>query len=120
MASTHGTLHMLYKFKSKSTGDVIMLEPNGARVLEIIGKASPGQTSRQGIVLPEQMPAAIAALQRAIELEDAARAAARQDAVAAGEEVPQSQAIALRVRAKPFIDMLRRCQRDGHEIVWGV
>ncbi|MEN9376283.1 MAG: hypothetical protein RL710_1440, partial [Pseudomonadota bacterium] len=29
---------MLYKFKSKITGDVIMLQPNGRRVLEIIGK----------------------------------------------------------------------------------
>ncbi len=29
---------MLYKFKSKAAGDVIMLEPNGRRVLEIIGK----------------------------------------------------------------------------------
>ena len=32
---------MLYKFKSKSTADLIMLEPNGRRVLEIIGK-TPG------------------------------------------------------------------------------
>ena len=29
---------MLYKFKSKAAGDLIMLEPNGRRVLEIIGK----------------------------------------------------------------------------------
>ena len=29
---------MLYKFKSKAAGDLIMLEPNGRRVLQIIGK----------------------------------------------------------------------------------
>ena len=29
---------MLYKFKSRVTGDLIMLEPNGRRVLEILGK----------------------------------------------------------------------------------
>ncbi|MDW8337472.1 MAG: DUF1840 family protein, partial [Tepidimonas sp.] len=29
---------MLYRFKSKATGDVVMLEPNGRRVLEILGK----------------------------------------------------------------------------------
>ena len=29
---------MLYKFKSRVTGDLIMLEPNGRQVLEIMGK----------------------------------------------------------------------------------
>ena len=41
---------MLYKFKSKAAGDLIMLEPNGRRVLQIIGK-EPGP---KGIVLPEE------------------------------------------------------------------
>ena len=53
---------MLYKFKSKNAGDVIMLEPNGRKVLEIIGK----DAGPKGIILPEQMPAAIQALQDAI------------------------------------------------------
>ena len=48
----------IYRFKSRETGDVIMLEPHGKRLLEIIGK-DPGP---QGIVLPQQMPAAIQAL----------------------------------------------------------
>ena len=29
---------MLYKFKSRSTGDLIMLEVNGRQVMEILGK----------------------------------------------------------------------------------
>ena len=49
---------MLYKFKSKVTADLIMLEPNGRRMLEIVGK-EPGP---QGIILSKDMPAAIAAL----------------------------------------------------------
>ena len=53
---------MLYRFKSKNLADVVMLEPNGQRVLEIIGKA-PGP---QGIILPEQMPAAMVALRASI------------------------------------------------------
>jgi hypothetical protein len=28
--------------------------------------------------------------------------------------------VSLRQRALPFMDMLRRCAKDGHEIVWGV
>ena len=49
---------MLYRFKSKAAGDVVMLEPNGKQVLEILGK----DPAHPGIILPEQMPAAIQAL----------------------------------------------------------
>ena len=34
---------MLYKFKSKATGDLIMLEPNGAQLLDIVGKDARAQ-----------------------------------------------------------------------------
>jgi len=97
---------MLYKFKSKTTGDVIMLQPNGRRVLEIIGKDTQSGTGDKGILLPEQMPAAIAALEAAIAAEEAAP--------------PTFEAVSLRQRALPFIEMLRRCEKAGHEVVWGV
>jgi hypothetical protein len=98
---------MLYKFKSKDAGDLIMLEPNGRRILEVIGKDA-GPT---GIILPEQMPAAIKALKEAIALEES------------GDEeagaVP-GEGLGLRQRAMPFIDMLKRNHEAGHEVVWGV
>ena len=98
---------MLYKFKSKDAGDLIMLEPNGRRILEVIGK----DAGPKGIILPEQMPAAIKALQAAIALEES------------GDEeagaVP-GEGLGLRQRAMPFIDMLKRSHEAGHEVVWGV
>ena len=42
---------MLYK--SKTSGDVIMLQPNGRRVLEIIGKDTGVGTGDKRIILPE-------------------------------------------------------------------
>ena len=107
---------MLYKFKSKAAGDLIMLEPNGRRVLEIIGK-DPQPT---GIIEPAQMAGAIAALESAIVSEEAARKAQAQEAAARGEPPPRADAVSLRQRAVPFLDMLRRCQRADTEIVWGV
>lgn len=107
---------MLYKFKSKAAGDLIMLEPNGRRVLEIIGK-DPGP---KGIILPEEMPGAIRALEDAITKEEAEHQAAIDEAKAKGEVPPKFDAISLRQRALPFIDMLRRCEKDHKEIVWGV
>ncbi len=108
---------MLYKFKSKATGDVIMLEPNGRRVLEIIGKDT---ATGKGIILPEQMTAAVAALEAAIVQEDAERKAAVAEALVNQEAPPRFEAISLRQRALPLIDMLRRCEKAGTEIVWGV
>jgi hypothetical protein len=107
---------MLYKFKSKAAGDLIMLEPNGRRVLQIIGK-DPGP---KGIIEPDQIPGAIAALERAITQEEAEQQAAIDEARAKGEVPPTFKDVSLRQRAVPFIDMLRRCEKAGADIVWGV
>ena len=107
---------MLYKFKSKAAGDLIMLEPNGRRVLEIIGK----DAGPKGIVLPEEMPGAIAKLEAAIAQEEAEHKAIIDEAKAKGQVAPRFEGVSLRQRAVPFIDMLRRCSQAGKEIVWGV
>jgi Domain of unknown function (DUF1840) len=107
---------MLYKFKSPATGDVIMLEPNGRRVLEIIGKDS-GPT---GIVLPEQMAAAINAITAAVTREEAQQQAAIAAAKAQGAVVPSFEAISLRKRVWPFVEMLQRCAKENASVTWGV
>lgn len=107
---------MLYKFKSKAAGDLIMLEPNGRRVLEIIGK----EAGHKGIVLPAEMPGAIAALEAAIAQDEAERQPPPEDDEAPGDAAGQDRSVSLRQRAVPFLEMLRRCERAGHEIVWGV
>ena len=103
---------MLYKFKSKNTGDVIMLEPNGRTILEIIGKDA-GPT---GIILPEQMPAAIKALQAAIAREESGDNQEKEGDI----DDMAGDAPGLRQRAMPFIDMLQRNHASGSDIVWGV
>ena len=100
---------MLYKFKSKNAGDVIMLEANGRRVLEVIGKDA-GST---GIILAAQMPAAIKSLQEAIALEESHDDTPEEGAV-------QGDAPGLRQRAMPFIDMLQRNAKAGTDVTWGV
>ena len=107
---------MLYTFKSQAAANLIMLQPNGERVLEIIGK----QPGPQGIILPEQMPAAIAALEAAMVQEQPAPDSAADTDKAANNAPQKSDAVSLRQRAAPFIDMLKRCQKAGKEIVWGV
>jgi len=53
---------MMYKFKSKATGDLIMTQPVGDRVLGLIGKA----VTPQGIIEADQLPAAMSALEAAV------------------------------------------------------
>ena len=101
---------MLYKFKSKNAGDLIMLEANGRRVLEAIGKDA-GPT---GIILAAQMPAAIEALNAAIALEESTQKMLDAD----GEPV-HGDAPGLRQRTMPFIDMLNRNQKAATDVIWG-
>lgn len=107
---------MLFKFKSRATAELIMLEANGRQLLEIIGKAP----DAHGIVTVAQIPAAIAALEAAVLADDAARTApadADQDAPDDGAQ-PQRDTVSLRQRAAPFIDMLRRSAAEDHDVVW--
>lgn len=108
---------MLYKFKSKVTSDVIMLEPNGRQILQIWGKFEEGAPAK-GILLPEDMPAAQVALEAAIAAEESQRAQAAREAQANGEDTHMA-GISLRQRATPLLDMLQRSLKAQKEIVWG-
>ncbi|MBS0293866.1 MAG: DUF1840 domain-containing protein [Proteobacteria bacterium] len=106
---------MLFKFKSRATADLIMLEPNGRQLLEIIGKTP----DPHGIVTAAQIPAAIAALEAAV-LADEAHAGASADEDEAADEgtQPPRDTVRLRQRAAPFIDMLRRSAAEDRDVVW--
>ena len=124
---------MLYKFKSKATANLIMLEPNGKQILRIIGK----EPSPKGILEVLEMPRAIEALRQAVQQEEDTRAQLEaqnvsssvdkkdtkdtkdtndsQGAVTSGKDRP----ISLRQRAAPFIDMLQRAHKAGKDVIWG-
>ena len=113
---------MLYKFKSKATGDLIMLEPQGKQILKLIGK----EAGAKGIILPSEMMAAIDALHAAVEQEALAIQAAKDAAASAEAQAEASpvadgpRTISLKQRVVPFIDMLRRAHAEDKEVVWGV
>jgi hypothetical protein len=113
---------MLYKFKSKATGDLIMLEPQGKQILKIIGK-DPGA---KGIILAHEMLTAIDALNDAVAQEELAIQASKDVSKGEGEDeaaAPSTEGprtISLKQRVVPFIDMLRRAHAEDKEVVWGV
>lgn len=95
-----------------------MLEPNGRQILKILGKDE--DFMGKGILLPSQMPAAVVALEAAIQHDEAQREEHARQAAEKGETPTQPQGISLRLRATPFIAMIKRCQQADAEIVWGV
>lgn len=123
---------MIYEFKSRATGTVIMTKPVAEWILQIIGKA-PGRT---GIITVEQMPGAVDALNRAIEQEKEELRAERRAMETAGQRPTDDAAaadddgkadtdadpypISLAQRAFPFIDLLKEAHRAGKDITWGV
>ena len=94
---------MLYKFKSKVTGDLIMLELDAKRLLKIMDR----EDQVKGIFLAEQLSAAIAALESAIANEEI-------------EGMKDPKQISLRQRSMPMLKMLNQCLKQSADVVWGV
>ena len=101
---------MIYKFKSKATGDLIMLGPHGDQILRLIGR----EPAAQGIIEPAAMAAAIAALEAAVAAEEAQPAEQKDD-----ESTPAGRSVALRQRAWPMVEMLKRAAASQQAVVWG-
>lgn len=107
---------MLYKFKSKSAGDVIMMGPNGDEVLRFAGR----EPSAKGIIEAAALPGVISALEQAIAADEAARRDAEAKAVAEGLKLAPREGVSLRQRAWPLVEMMKRAHAEGHDVVWGV
>jgi hypothetical protein len=106
---------MLYKFKSKAAGDVIMLGANGDHVLRLLGR----EPAPRGIFEVDAMPALIAALQSAVTADDERRRSPPPVAVAPADVAARGDTVTLHQRVWPLIEMLRRCHAAREVIVWG-
>ncbi|MET1115033.1 MAG: DUF1840 domain-containing protein [Comamonas sp.] len=113
---------MPYKFKSRATADLIMLDASARQLLGLVGKDADGP----GIITVEQIPGALAALEQAVQREEAQRAASRDvqddaDDTQDDEDEVQSgprDAVSLRQRTAPFVDMLKRSAAEGKDVTW--
>lgn len=104
---------MLYRFKSKAAGDVIMLAASAERVLRGLGR----EPAPKGILEPADMPAALAAIEADIRADEARREQAQADA--SGATAPR-EGVSLRQRAWPLTEMIKRAHREDVPVTWGV
>jgi hypothetical protein len=108
---------MLYKFKSKAAGDVIMLGPNGDAVMRLVGR----EPAAKGIFEVKDMPALIATLEKAVADEEALRNPTQSEQGGDHDAPPgKGDGIGLRQRVWPLVEMMRKCLAHQQPIVWGV
>ena len=105
-----------YRSGLGATGDTIMLGPQGDQLLRLIGR----EPAPQGIIEAPAMPAAIAALQRAVAEDAAARRGSDADESADESSGRARDTVSLRRRVWPMVEMLKRAHDAGEAIVWGV
>ena len=80
-----------------------MLEPDAKRLLRIMDKTD--QT--KGILLAAQISDAMAAIEKAIVLEET-------------EGIKDPTQVSLRQRSMPMLKMLKQCHDQSEDVVWGV
>ena len=98
---------MIYKFKSKAGGDVIMLQPHGDQLLRADRARAVGQGHHRS---GRHAGVRSTALQKA-----AGAKRARRPMMRSGE-----RGVGLKQRVWPMVEMLKRSLAAGEPIVWGV
>ena len=108
----------MFKFKSKVTGDLILLQSHGQQVLKAMGKPA----DPQGIIQVQDLSKCRQALEAAIaeqaEVEKNASEAETNPTTDATEDAPTP--ISFKHRALPMLDMIKQCEQAQEPIVWGV
>lgn len=109
---------MLVVFKSAACADLLYFGDVAKLMLELMGK----ETTDQGIVTVEQLPAAITALETAIagdqpKHRDHLLAEETKETAPDGNERPY---VSLTRRALPLLAMLKESLQEKKPVIWGV
>jgi hypothetical protein len=118
---------MIYQFETQAGGRITYTSVIGAQLLHLIGK----QPGPRGVITVEEIPAAIRALEAAVQREKEMTPEQRQDLEphATGEsrrsdprddEREREPPVSLGQRAFPFIDLLKHAQKVKEDVTWGI
>ncbi len=100
---------MIYEFKSRATGSIVMTQVVGEGIL----KAIDHDYSAKGVITTEQMPEAIAKLKALSE-------ANPSGSQSSDENDDDDAQVSFAQRAFPFIEMLEASLAAGKDVTWGV
>lgn len=105
---------MLYTFRSKAAGEIVMLPRHARPLLEAAGKLPEVAREPRGVFTVEQLDEAIQRLEQLI---------AGTPPVTFNEDDPEErerarQYVGLDQRAFPVLDMLRKARAQGVDVMW--
>jgi hypothetical protein len=110
---------MIYEFKCRATGSIIMTSVVAERILSIVGKS----TGPKGIISVPELSGAIQSLERAVAEEKASGIGAPSEpksSQAKEEDLNVAHAVSLSQRAFPMIQMMKAALAAQKDITWGV
>lgn len=107
---------MIVTFRTKATGELIMLGQHALPLMEAAGKSRETLQQDRGVFTPEQLPAAIEGIERAIS--QTREPQFDEDDPAQAEKAKEH--VALRQRAYPLLDLLRKSEAKGVEVMWEI
>lgn len=107
---------MLIKFKSKASGDVIMLGESGKEMLRLLGKDA---DDIKGVFTADQLPDAIATLKQAIAV-DKALPNSHQMEKPIDSKDDAGDSVHLYQRAQPVLELMERSRQEDTYVTWGV
>lgn len=101
----------LVVFRSRAAAEIIMIAEDATRLLDCIGKPP----APRGVITCAQIDEALSRLEAAVQGERA-----RGGDADVPDEPLSRQAISLRQRAFPLMEMLRAARRLGVDVTWGI
>lgn len=105
---------MIVTFRSKAAGEVIMLGEHARPLLELAGKSAEIAGGGRGVFTAAQLPDAIARIEAALKAESAPYTNDRDP----DEEEKARNAVSLKQRAFPLLDMMRHAAARGVDVTW--
>lgn len=108
---------MLISFRSKAGAEVLMLSDHAAPLLRAAGKSLPDAFPERGVFTPEQLPQAIAGIEKAVAL--APHHPEDQEADPDAPPVhPMARPVGLQQRAYPLLDLMKKALVKGVNVTW--
>ncbi|MBU4612511.1 DUF1840 domain-containing protein [Achromobacter sp. GG226] len=107
---------MIFTFRSKATGELIMLGEHAKPLLKVAGKSDETLQQPRGVFTPEQLAPAIAGITRAVR-GDQDPDFNEDDPVQAAQA---RQYVSLKQRAQPLLDMLAKAEAKQVEVMWEI
>ena len=111
---------MLVVFHSRAAADVVMLVEHALMVMRVAGREYGSNLPERGVFTQEQIPAAIAAIEAAVELDRKRHADGQpkgfDDEDSAGH--PITEPVTFRQRSWPLLAMLRASREQGSDVTW--